>query len=167
VIVRQHLRAKLAGQAINGLAVRRGRLLLSHARSCLAAASWRQAQAHGLGCSPAAPPLRGSASARAAVRSGRRLHSREAAGCFDGCLTTTCTGAAEARFTWLLVRPFGGPVMSGVRSQPMLIINLLIPRLKKGSNLPHPHHSDLCTRCRLKTRFYKACIKSLLSLFFC
>ena len=27
----------------------------------------------------------------------------------------TCTGAAAARFKWLLVVPFGGPVMSGVR----------------------------------------------------
>jgi hypothetical protein len=30
-------------------------------------------------------------------------------------LTTTCTGAAEARFTWLFVVPLGGPVMSSVR----------------------------------------------------
>ena len=30
-------------------------------------------------------------------------------------ITTTCTGAAEAQFTWLFVVPFGGPVMSSVR----------------------------------------------------
>ena len=32
----------------------------------------------------------------------------------DG-ITRTCTGAAAERFTWVQVRPFGGPVMSGVR----------------------------------------------------
>jgi hypothetical protein len=29
----------------------------------------------------------------------------------ETCLTTTCTGAAEAKFMWLLVVPLGGPVM--------------------------------------------------------
>src|SRR5205085_10614337 len=30
-------------------------------------------------------------------------------------LTTTCTGAAEAQFVWVLAMPFGGPLMSSVR----------------------------------------------------
>ena len=30
-------------------------------------------------------------------------------------LTRRCSGAAEARFEWVLVRPFGGPLNAGVR----------------------------------------------------
>ena len=30
-------------------------------------------------------------------------------------LTTTCTGAREAQFSWVLVRPFARPVMWSVR----------------------------------------------------
>jgi hypothetical protein len=61
--------------------------------------------------------------AGAAVWSGRIMRRRDAAQDFAGCLTTTCTGAADVRFTWLQVRPFGGPVMWSVmprnRSRPL------------------------------------------------
>ena len=69
----------------------------------------------GRGVRPPRSRLGGGLEAGAAVPSVRSMHNREAAAIFAGCLTTTCTGAAEAMFTWLLVRPFGGPVMSGVR----------------------------------------------------
>ena len=41
-------------------------------------------------------------------------------------LTTTCTGAAAAQFTWLVVRSFGGPVMSSVRSPCVTMKNVFV-----------------------------------------
>src|SRR4051794_29079646 len=43
------------------------------------------------------------------------MRRREATASFDGCLTTTCTGAAAAQFSCLPAMPLGGPVMSSVR----------------------------------------------------
>jgi hypothetical protein len=67
----------------------------------------------------AAQSLSDGPEASAAMPSRRIMRRRKVAQAFEGCLTTTCTGAAEAQFTWVQVRPLGGPVMSGVRRSSM------------------------------------------------
>ena len=145
----EHSRSdKTLACALTSLAFLRRRHSLAYAPSCLAASSLRHSLAHGLTDSPAAQSLRDGPEAGAAMPSGRSMQSRKARQSFAGCLTTRCSGGHEARFEWLLVRPFVAPLNVSVRP-PRTTASTVVKYEAEKDVVPDPLYHDSCNCLRL------------------